>query len=199
MHATKLLWIGFMLSCVLFVANGCKCFPATLKRDFFSPDTESVIKGKVLFASVDGTALDASRFFVIRTEKIFKGCNVPSIVFATSPVQSATCGINLQQGNSYILPLPAGDILRLNSCQFIRKFETLAKEDVQFLNTRQLCCNGRCKCLNGLLVNCFRQPCSPPEEPPCEEAAQCVDNYCGGCFAEWFTKEGQYACLPSPF
>eukprot|EP00737_Agarophyton_chilense_P002818 gb/GEZJ01003242.1/.p1 GENE.gb/GEZJ01003242.1/~~gb/GEZJ01003242.1/.p1 ORF type:complete len:200 (-),score=16.51 gb/GEZJ01003242.1/:215-814(-) len=199
MHIMNPFKVGLMLSCVIFVANACSCFPTTLKRDFFSPNTERVIKGKVLFAGGGGSAPDATRFFVIRTEEIYKGCNVPNIVFATSPVQSATCGINLQQGTSYILPLPAGDISSLNLCQFIRKFNTLTNEDIQFLNTRQVCCNGSCKCVNAPLVNCFRQPCSPPEEPPCDEAAKCVDNYCGGCFAEWFTEEGQYACLPSPF
>ena len=43
-------------------------------------------------------------------------------------------------------------------------------------------------------MNCFRQPCGPPEKPPCKEAVKCLDNYCGGCLAEWFNKDGLPAC-----
>jgi hypothetical protein len=42
-------------------------------------------------------------------------------------------------------------------------------------------------------VECFREPCFPLI-PPCPEAVKCVDNYCGGCVAEWYKQDGSPAC-----
>lgn len=79
--------------------------------------------------------------------------------------------------------------------KYIRHFSSLSEADKSFLDSRQICCNGVCKCANGdQPVSCFRPPCSPPEEPPCEEAVKCVDNYCGGCVAEWFQEDKLPAC-----
>lgn len=198
----KSVLFALLLGASLFVANACTCFPTTLKRSFFDTTTDKVLKGKVLFV-LSPPNLDpfGKRTFLIQTETVYKGCNVPSWFIADSPVQSATCGINLSKGTSYLFVLPkGGPVKMINLCMFIRPFSSLSRKEVQFLNTRNVCCKGVCQCADGNPpVNCFRQPCSPPETPPCDEAVRCVDNYCGGCLAEWFTKDGEYACLPSLF
>lgn len=197
----KFLYAAVILTSSLCIANACSCtFPAILKRDFFAPQTAMVIKGRVLSSG----PLDISSgamVYLIQTEVIYKGCNVNNIITATSPDPSAACGVSLQVGTSYIIPLSADVIPTLSQCQFVRKFDSLSEEDTRFLSTRQVCCGGNCECadVNTPFVSCFRPPCSPPEQPPCAEAVKCVENYCGDCVAEWFTAGGQYACLPSPF
>lgn len=67
-----------------------------------------------------------------------------------------------------------------------------------FLDTRNVCCKGKCRCADGKPPGrCFRQPCDGLET--CDEAAKCVDNYCGGCWAEFFTRTGMQVCKSPAF
>jgi eight-cysteine-cluster-containing protein len=72
----------------------------------------------------------------------------------------------------------------------------LTNRDQAFLAGREVCCGGECCCANGEQpVQCFAQPCSVA--PACEEAAVCVDNYCGGCNAEFYDAVGNAVCQAS--
>lgn len=72
--------------------------------------------------------------------------------------------------------------------KFIREVGALTSDETSFLNSRNVCCKGQCKCSNGKPpFNCFVRPCSHAK---CSAATTCVDNYCGGCSAECVSKTG---------
>lgn len=93
--------------------------------------------------------------------------------------------------NSYIVPRfvlncscstkmsPSLFMFYLLFSQYIRPFDQLTSEEVDFLDGRYVCCDGSCTCANGLNpVNCFVSPCS---YTTCPSGTTCIDNYCGGC------------------
>lgn len=82
-----------------------------------------------------------------------------------------------------------------NLSKFIRPLRYITESDWEFLGGRQVCCDRKCTCPGWKQKrSCDRQPCGSQNKPPCEEATVCLDNYCGGCFAEWFKDDGSQAC-----
>lgn len=70
----------------------------------------------------------------------------------------------------------------------------LSSAEQQFLDTREICCDGVCECANSNRVNCFVEPCLVVT---CDEAfTTCVNNFCGGCLAEFFDVDGNIVCKP---
>lgn len=199
----KLLLFVAILSSHLLLTHACSCIPTTIRKAYYAPGTTYFVRATVIavFNPCNPcTVADQfrNRLFVLRVVKVFKGCSVPSIVYASSPISSAACGVNLQKDEDYLLPLSGNSISQINSCQFIRHWIDLTAAELAFLHTRTICCHtvrgSVCKCVNGHPpVNCVVEPCRF-SKPPCPEATKCKDNYCGGCFAEWFNSEHQPAC-----
>jgi hypothetical protein len=98
-------------------------------------------------------------------------------------------------GTEYLLFLTSDDVPRITLCQGIARYSDVTAADRKFLETRQACCNDQCKCSPKYPeVKCFVRPCKSAK-PPCKKAVKCLDNYCGGCNAEWFTTEDTPACV----
>lgn len=86
------------------------------------------------------------------------------------------------------------NVILQTTMQFFKKYADLTTEELNFLDTREVCCGQTCECRStSPPVNCFVEPCAVAE-PPCEEAEECKNNFCGGCVAEWFTSSGMPAC-----
>ena len=141
--------------------------------------------------------------FKLRVTKVFDDCTpeVPYEATAISSVQGSQCGVFLKTGVSYLLPLKPGARRQTTifSCGFIMPVNRLSKDRKEFLNSRKLCCKGYCQCADGTPeVACKMAPCDV-SKLPCAEAINCVDNYCGGCNAEWFDKNNLPACRPAEF
>jgi len=83
-----------------------------------------------------------------------------------------------------------------NVCSYFPPAAGLTAGEVAFLRRRRV--DGRCAARNG--VPCATPPCAGARQPcGAVGAAVCVNNYCGGCTAEWLrTSGGPLWCGPSP-
>lgn len=133
------------------------------------------------------------RVYVLKVTKTY-GCRaVPYYTRATTSTSSASCGISLRRGVAYLLPLKKTGTSQLGLCGITRAATSLTASQTAFLNSREICCDGRCSCRGAHRTPCFVAPCRFAR-PSCSAATKCVDNYCGGCRAEWFTADGAPAC-----
>lgn len=193
-------------------ANACSCFPSSFPTQYYSAQKAGtpLSEAKVLFTYLSpvepGPNPDLplqlrKRWFFLQVNKVYAGCppKTPFYVVAESASNGALCGINLTEGSTYILPLkPCGES-SLSLCGVAIETIHLSKENKDFLDRRHLCCKGTCRCANPLtpMASCLAQPCAVTR-PLCP-VDKCVNNYCGGCTAEFFDKKGLPACQPDPF
>ena len=214
---TFLVAAALALSQLCTLTAACSCLPPSVQSSYFSAD--KVIIGRVLkksfcppgkrgcveFKPTDEVPFpppDRKIFYTIKVFRSFKGCarRWSKIVVKTES-SSAACGVNLKVGEVWYLNIRRGSI---GLCDYNRKAWELTRADRKFLGTRLQCCKSRrrtvCRCNNGRpQVNCFVDPCRFAK-PPCTEAKVCKSNFCGGCNADWFKKDGETpACLPDPF
>jgi hypothetical protein len=183
---------------VLVVAcDACKCAPTSVQGQYYSPEFTRVVRAVVRAQqrpSCTGVK-GCNVLYKIRVIEAFKGCLSPTHLTVSTADNSAACGVNLKVGTEYLLYLTSDSVPTVGLCQGIQRYSDVTAVDRKFLETRQVCCNGQCKCSSKYQVfNCFVQPCKFAK-PPCKDAVKCVDNYCGGCFAEWFTNEKTPACV----
>jgi hypothetical protein len=193
--ATLLSALGLVV--LIASAGACKCPVLPISVQYFKPSVTQVVRAVVLSTLPPiGTGQMSKKSYQISIKQVFKGCSKPTYAVVSTASSSAACGAYLEVGSEYLLLLTgAGYSLATNSCLGNTLFADVSEADRMFLNSRNLCCGGTCKCADGSqLVQCFRQPCSPPETAPCAEAVKCEDNYCGGCRAEWFDSAGSPAC-----
>jgi hypothetical protein len=183
-------WI--FLAALARPAEACTCVPSDLPRVYHWTYTTDVVRGVVRAAVRIGTETR----YTVRVIRTYKGCAKPGRELQVwTADSSATCGIALAVGRSYLLTAHReGDRITANLCGYNRPFARLSADDLQFLSSRYNCCGDRCRCVKRRPVQCFVQPC---EVRRCAEpGATCVDNYCGGCGAEWFTSENVPVCRP---
>lgn len=152
-------------------------------------------------------------FYKLHVTYVFTNCRPRRsyIAFAVTLAESALCGVPLEVGATYLLPLKIGarKVTELFLCGgnvLLRSpkrkgVTTLSTENRRFLLTRRFCCRGRCKCIFGrprrfFFGLCLGTTCRLAKKP-CAEATRCVTNRCDGCNSEWFTKDRNPACLPN--
>jgi hypothetical protein len=190
-----------LLAITVLVAacDACKCAVVPVPRRYYSPEYERVVRAVVtneLRAPCMVNSTGCPVIYKLRVAKAFKGCDKPAMVDADTTSNSASCGIKLNVGAEYLMFLKTTQTQRVTSCQGIQLFSELSASDRVFLNTRRVCCGSRCKCVQPYPTSsCFVEPCKFAK-PPCTEAVRC-SGVCGECRAEWFTKDGYPACLPS--
>jgi hypothetical protein len=182
--------------------HGCSCLPRTLKDRYYDPSVTRVVRAVVQSAWPAVITDQAQRkYYLISVKQAFKGCAKPSLVWISTASNSALCGVGLNVGSEYLLFLTgSGSGLSIALCYGNSLFTDVSSADLAFLNSRKVCCGNVCNCASRKPpVQCFRQPCSPPEKAPCAAAVKCHDNYCGECLAEWFDNAGLPACAaPNP-
>jgi hypothetical protein len=190
-----------LLAAVVLVAacDACSCVfpPVSLKDQYYTPEFTRVVRA-VVYAEqrppCPSGSFNCKIEYKIRIRKAFKGCLSPTHVTVSTPDNGGLCGIKLNVGTEYLLFLTSDIVPTVGLCRGIQSYSDVSAADRKFLETRQVCCNGQCKCSSKYRVfNCFVQPCKFAK-PPCKDAVKCVDNYCGGCFAEWFTNKNTPAC-----
>lgn len=197
---SALLVLQITLSCA------CSCAFTDFETQYFRISAsgqdlvEAEVTGTYIRRGRSGSGSFTFRFqervYVLRVTKTYGCRTVPYFMHATTAIGSAACGVSLQRGVTYLLPLKKTGRSRLSSCGLIRPVSRLTSSETAFLESRQICCHGKCSCGGGLKspVNCFVAPCRFAK-PPCADAEKCEDNYCGGCRAEWFTENGSPACV----
>ena len=199
----KLQIVSLLFALLFSHSLACSCIRTNLTETYYSPSVSHVFRATVIgvYNSCHPCKTPnpfGRRYFALKVVKTFKGCGTNDILFLSSPVSSATCGVNLLPGVDYLLPLRKVPYDNINLCQFIKPWSSVTAAEHKFLNTREICCPSfsdgtKCSCVNGSPpVNCLVRPCSV-SKPPCPKATQCKDNYCGGCFAEWFDSKSQPA------
>jgi hypothetical protein len=184
-----------MLLAVVAAAVGCKCPVPTVKRQYFKPENTRVVRA-VVTSKRTQNCLNCKIFYKIKVLEAFKGCKTPADLEVSTADNTGACGISLQVGTGYLMYLSSAKVPEISSCQGIQKFSDVSASDLKFLRTRKVCCGTRCSCLPGTRRwNCYMEPCKLRPKPPCPNATKCVDNYCGGCLAEWFKTDGSPACM----
>lgn len=84
--------------------QACSCLKPTLKGTYFASSTKYVIRATPIAVFTVGS----SRFYALRVQTLFKGCLKHSTLIIKTSISSASCGVYLQIGQSYLLPLKAG-------------------------------------------------------------------------------------------
>jgi len=175
-------------------AAACSCFQTTVQSSYKLAD--SVFVARVHFAAQVGN----TQWYAVRLRSTFKGCaKAGQWVYVKTNVSSAACGVTLKKGQYYLLnakdqPSAWGvSVVSINSCLQNKQVSSLSTADRKWLMGRGVCCDGKCACADGTQpVQCFVSPCTVNTCP----AGECVDNYCGGCNAEFYTSFGEQVCLP---
>lgn len=177
--------------------EACSCLASTVESSY--QNSSDVLSVRVLL-SVDA---GSERWSLARVSKAYEGCTEPgALVVLSTASSSAACGVSLPAGVPYLVQGNADGTLlglprlRVGACAYNLPLADLSEHDQYFLDTRQVCCGDSCACADGSQpVQCFASPCAVT--PACAEAASCVDNYCGGCNAEFYDAQGNAACLPA--
>ena len=173
-------------------AEACSCMPPDLVRSYRTHS--DVFQGDVLWTWTWGQ----TRFHLARVRHVFEGCVEPrELVLLTTPQSSAACGIELRTRRTYLITAQdAGTMyglprLAISVCGFNVPWRSLTKDQLAFLWGRTVCCGDDCACADGSApVLCFVDPC---EVASCPEGT-CEANYCGGCFAEFYTDADLRVC-----
>ncbi len=113
-------------------------------------------------------------------------------ILIKSPTHS--CGVRFSRGE-WIVSMTAvpneegapsnGGVYEPEICGYARKWKLLTNTERSFLDTRMICDKeGICMCGDGSYAKmCKMSPCM---KSTCQtKGATCLDNYCGGCRAEW--------------
>jgi len=176
-------------------ADACTCLPPDMNRSYDNAD--HVVHARVVLSL--GVSGGQRRYLAVTEEAAFKGClPAQQFVVLQTASQSAACGVTLQVGQSYLLhgqalaPMLGLPRLGIFLCDANVLWSDLSAEHRNYLDTRFVCCGGKCACFNSDEVQCFVDPCQVSR---CDvEGAECRSNYCGGCNAEWIDPTGALVC-----
>lgn len=207
---TFLLALIFALSIVQ--VHSCSCAPIDFQLEYFrnrqlgTPiSLAKVIGVKTVKKNVLSplSSINKKIIYTLKVLKVGDGCfpRLPYRAFAVTSGSPGSCGVTLKKGFSYLLPLKkgAGKVSNIGLCGVNIQFEKVSQEQRKFVLSRVKCCRGRCQCADGKSpVKCIIPPCKFAKRP-CAEAKKCINNFCGGCNAEWFDKNRLPACRPKPF
>jgi eight-cysteine-cluster-containing protein len=175
-------------------AEACSCVRPTIESSY--NNHSDVVVARVLTRIIRGN----ERWHLARVRKPYKGClDEGQTVWLVSAVSSATCGVSLSPGTTYLINGQAAGSalgvrkLSISLCDYNKPVGELTAEEREFLNGRTVTCGNESTCADGSQpVSCFADPCQVT--PACREAATCVANYCGGCNAEFYDAGGNAVC-----
>lgn len=181
-------------------SDACSCIYATLQTQYQSAHEVLRIRvTKEIKEEMSGDIIffGGPVYYRARVLKDYKNCHKRGdwIKISTSS-GGASCGVTLTPGQTYVIVgYDSGDgKIGISSCGYVRQAKSVTAEELEFLNTREVCCGGVCKCTDGSFpAPCFVDPCSVVE--PCF-GAECVANFCADCGAEFYSADGMALCLP---
>ncbi|OSX68911.1 hypothetical protein BU14_2106s0001 [Porphyra umbilicalis] len=188
------------------MAVGCRCPSpvggSQLILNFFDSDTVTVIIATPQRVIRNAPGTIRSRTYALTggpyptNTTVYKGKpGAPPPTRVIAPNGTSCSWRGLPVGVPMLLLL-RGDGTLSHLCSYIRSAARLTAGDVVFLRRRRV--DGRCAARNG--VPCATPPCAGARQPcGTNGAAVCVNNFCGGCTAEWFLTSGApLRCGPSP-
>ena len=197
--------LGFVISPVFFSAaevQACSCLPPDLVASYNSAD--EVIEVTIIKKKRRSRATRGRRgqrpgrewAYSARVHKVYKGCRrVGSIVRISTPRSGAQCGVSwLKRGERYLLGGETAQRGRLDiaACGYNVETSNLSEKERRFLDTRYNCCGETCACVGSDEAACLVDPCAVATV--CDEAVECISNYCGGCRAEFYDSSGLPVC-----
>jgi hypothetical protein len=202
-------WIVVMLgslglSClglmVCRTVHACTCMPTDTSQSY--EQAEHVVHVRIRRAlRHDG----GRRFYrAVLLDDDFKGCLTQGheVIIETAS-SSAVCGVSLTPGQGYLLygresgSSYGSPILNVGLCAANALWTELSAEQLTFLRSRYVCCDGACTCSDGSQpVQCLVDPCTV--STCAVEGSECRANYCGGCNAEWHDPTGLQVCQDAP-
>lgn len=161
----------------------CRCAgPPSMLKSYFRDGIESVVIATPQRIVPSSDPSRRTYALVGGNTTIYKGC--PRKLERISVFGPATsCSTTLTLGEPVLLFLSADRFA--GPCDYTLPVSALTPGDVAFLN-RRTGCGGRCAADNQ--VDCFVAPCTVSR--PCDASGRCEDNYCGGCHAEWYRRDG---------
>lgn len=92
-----------LLAALLSSAFACKCINPTLHRTYYATDVANYVKTTVISSNTD-QELGLIKY-ILSVDKNFKGCAPGKKVEVYTPESSAACGVSLDVGTQYVLPL----------------------------------------------------------------------------------------------
>ena len=175
-------------------AEACTCLPQDIVQGYRNYD--HVIAGRVLRARTAGQWL----VYDVWLWQTAKSCLPEGRVVQVGTHQSsAACGTTLQVGGDYVLfaqSVEIGGVRRAitNSCAPNTLAQDITLSDWEFLGSRQMDCPDQV-CSGGQpLAACFTDPCLV-SSCAADPTATCEPNYCGGCYAEWYSTSEELVCV----
>lgn len=177
-------------------AQACDCLDKELPQQYAIHD--HVFAGRVLFE----LNMASTSLYLAFVETNYTGCEAEQgVVWLQTPNDGSSCVTRFSVGESYLffadeVPGIYSFALSTHECSGNRLMSRLEPEDLEYLQTRQNCCDGSCTCQPGVdEVNCLVDPCSVAA--PCDVVGEvrCESNYCGGCHAEFYNSDGERVCL----
>jgi len=174
-----------------FVA-ACSCITPTLLASYYRKGVDSVVIAtpqRLVSDTPERRTYGLLGGPFPTNTTVYKGCPRKLERFS-SPGSITSCSMEFELGVPVLLFLYADR--SVGPCDYTVPASALTPGDVAFLTRRSGC--GSCVADNE--VNCLVAPCQVSK--PCgPDAAKCVDNYCGGCYAEWFKADGTpLVCSP---
>lgn len=134
----------------------------------------------------------ADPVYHLNVTQVYTGCAPKTPFVAVVKSGTDSCGVwDLRTGQKYLLPINLDGDTRISLFDQIVLQSEITKKGQKFLDERDLCCKGQCRCAAAQRSACLVSPCSVAR-PKCP-VDKCVDNFCGGCKAEFF-KDGLPAC-----
>lgn len=195
--------LGLWFLCIaLFsvqISEACIC-PTVyegVKETYFKKDGHMMkvdILGSVWDGKKNQIGPNINRIYVAKVVFNYKDnkTSAGEYILIKSPT---TCGPKLSTGKWIVSLNDAMDsngggkelgVYETQVCGYFKRWKELIKIERKFLNTRMVCDEkgGSCTCGDGEIAKmCKMFPCRASQ---CEiKGAQCLNNYCGGCRAEW--------------
>ncbi len=196
-NKSALVTICFTLGLVMVPpkeSSSCKCMPPTVEKAWFLSVYQ--FSGTPLWQINVGS----NKHYYVRVNKVFKGClKKGQIIVAVTPQNSAACGLSFKTGVKYLIngddfgKFYGKQHMDITLCGYNVRWSDLNQDELDYLNTRPLQCGDQFDCANGNPpVDCFVDPCAVA--PECPESETCLSNYCRGCYAEFYDKDGYAVC-----
>lgn len=113
----RLLLCSFVLTSSLAPIFACHCHPPTLPETYFRTATANYVRARVLRVG-EPTHFGHSgiRRYVLQIQQMYKGCPRGKIIVVRTQAVGPACGILLEKGASYVLPLTKEKSPFINRC-----------------------------------------------------------------------------------
>lgn len=192
------LFIGALAASLTYAAgfqeaSACDCVYTDVSQDFAR--AKEVYSGRVVF----DFKVFHQTYYLIAPQTAYKGCQEDGAWLWITSDQSS-CGSYFNVGDEYVFftydSFGGGFANSTDSCSGNRRLSTLSEKEKEFLNTREICCDGECGCTGGgELVGCPEDDCMA-SEGACEAfgVVGCERNGCRDCAPEYRHEDGGLVC-----